>query len=417
MLSRAARHRLVVRTGSLRQPRGSSPLPTLDSNGKDFTMRQIFGYFCWCRQVSLASVASATRHELHILGSNRPPTHKAGLLAFSADEKGPDEMDDDLDKGATMSAMPSLNLSWAADMLFPGNPALGILDYKVIRGDRDKALNWIHSEPGQDWLKDAEQYFLMCFGINGPMYFDPNSFEAVKPPKRPDGFMAYAGPWDKEFKRQMHRKSHYTERAWRRLNIGGYLADAVASVQCERVAAAMKLWKGDQAKWAKEEHLSAWHAVMPVFKAAGHPDPFGTRKTHAIELAGRLFEEVRAPLAYFKDVFDLARPEGTSVCGSLTPHLASPEHPSYPSGHAAWVWLIAHALGSHPALKCKADAMKAVANDVAYRRVIAGLHFPIDADAGKALAEGLFGLINDRSTNKRFDEFQALWDKAANELK
>jgi hypothetical protein len=80
---------------------------------------------------------------------------------------------------------------------------------------------------------------------------------------------------------------------------------------------------------------------------------------------------------YFKQAFPLPT-------GEKLPHLLYPGHPSYPSGHAtmayAWVFLIA---GFKPAYLPR---LEKAARQVAWNRVVAGLHFPTDGDGGRAFA-------------------------------
>jgi hypothetical protein len=87
------------------------------------------------------------------------------------------------------------------------------------------------------------------------------------------------------------------------------------------------------------------------------------------------------------------RPRPSQVCPALLPPVQVPGHPSYPSGHSTEAHLIARCLrdilghGEYSYLK---NDLEALANRIARNREIAGLHYPSDSRAGKALAESIF---------------------------
>lgn len=59
--------------------------------------------------------------------------------------------------------------------------------------------------------------------------------------------------------------------------------------------------------------------------------------------------------------------------------------PSYPSGHAADAWVFAYVLSKkHPHLSAKFEA---IAKKVSDSRIILGVHFPSDCEAGKVVAK------------------------------
>jgi acid phosphatase (class A) len=65
--------------------------------------------------------------------------------------------------------------------------------------------------------------------------------------------------------------------------------------------------------------------------------------------------------------------------------------PAYPSGHTAESLVLAEVLG----LLCpsKANALRDHANDIAWHRVLAGVHYPGDIDGGRALAMLMTGAL------------------------
>jgi len=95
----------------------------------------------------------------------------------------------------------------------------------------------------------------------------------------------------------------------------------------------------------------------------------------------------------FKHVFDVIRPHRRSAV--IQPMVLAPGYCAYPSGHATEAYFAAELLGllardpSYPSGSRRADSMSWQLNRLAFRiaenRVVAGLHYPVDAIAGQAL--------------------------------
>jgi hypothetical protein len=98
---------------------------------------------------------------------------------------------------------------------------------------------------------------------------------------------------------------------------------------------------------------------------------------------------------YWKREF--RRPRPVQVFPPLMPIILTPAHPSYPSNHSFQSHLIAHAVNSvfdGDAADAMHPQLFAMAARIAKGREIAGVHFPSDSDAGKHLAQDVFGLLN-----------------------
>lgn len=104
------------------------------------------------------------------------------------------------------------------------------------------------------------------------------------------------------------------------------------------------------------------------------------------------------------------RPDAAST--RIVPVIETPTHGSLPSGHATIATLMARLLTelmypqfglAHP----KALQLDRLARRIAFNRVVAGVHFPIDSRAGYALglqlAAHFIGLADGRGQPKRFD--------------
>jgi len=70
---------------------------------------------------------------------------------------------------------------------------------------------------------------------------------------------------------------------------------------------------------------------------------------------------------------------------NIKPAIATPRHPSYPSGHSTQAYTFALFLSYFD--KFNSDRYMQSASMIAHTREVAGLHFPSDTKAGKILAE------------------------------
>lgn len=106
-----------------------------------------------------------------------------------------------------------------------------------------------------------------------------------------------------------------------------------------------------------------------------------------------LLELITAETLYFvlREKREHARARPTQVRPRVGTTIPVPGHPAYPSGHAAQAHALAGALSRLSPL-C-ADRYRMTAAGVAYRREIAGVHYPSDTRAGELLAEALIDEI------------------------
>lgn len=105
-------------------------------------------------------------------------------------------------------------------------------------------------------------------------------------------------------------------------------------------------------------------------------------------LAARLERDIRAVVGPAKDHFDRPRPPHAdpAVRPSLPrPHASSR---SYPSGHATEAHLYAAVLGE--LFPERREALEAHARRLAWARILGGVHYPTDLEAGRHLAQTLF---------------------------
>jgi hypothetical protein len=305
-------------------------------------------------------------------------------------------MGDSFKPGKRERAAPALAMAWMPEIGFGGDPALGAVEYHVIHGDREHAFGWTRSKEGKDWLADAEQYFLLGFGIHGPqLSAAPKAgLHAAKGgefPQFPEK------KWDAEFKREAYRPGYFLKRSdWEDLNLDECINGVDPTVALAEVSRFMDQW--DQVKeCASSEHRSAALAVLPVILAGGISNPWKEKWTYTIELIGRLIEESLHPLAYFKLKFNVARP----VVLNKPAQLKVPRHPAFPSGHATQAMLVALVFGSLLKDEERMECMVCAARRVALHRVQAGLHYEMDTNAGFKLAERLTGALSRKAAFRR----------------
>lgn len=109
-------------------------------------------------------------------------------------------------------------------------------------------------------------------------------------------------------------------------------------------------------------------------------------------------------LAYFilERKKHFARPRPSEVDPMLKTVVANPPHASYPSGHAAQTHMIALILSDFDPRNKK--LYHGLADAVAHRREIAGIHYPSDTKAGRLLAEEILEkLLENRVFKKKYE--------------
>jgi acid phosphatase (class A) len=105
-----------------------------------------------------------------------------------------------------------------------------------------------------------------------------------------------------------------------------------------------------------------------------------------LEMAARVGEMVSI---WFKLRFNRARLQ--QVWPAFVPMLQSPGHASYPSGHMLQSRLIAKSLAQ--AVPEASNALLALADRIGRNREVAGVHFPSDTAAGRAIADAAFPML------------------------
>jgi acid phosphatase (class A) len=133
--------------------------------------------------------------------------------------------------------------------------------------------------------------------------------------------------------------------------------------------------------------------------------PGGAPATHQlIRIARRVGEHV---VMCLKEQYQQARP--SQVCPAIMPLIEVPAHPSFPAGHALQSHLISKCLEAAKRTRNQPQMLFHLSRRVALNRIIAGLHYPLDNEAGVVAAEKCFELLSEGK------QFKALLQDAQNE--
>ncbi|MEP7242332.1 MAG: phosphatase PAP2 family protein [Gammaproteobacteria bacterium] len=90
-----------------------------------------------------------------------------------------------------------------------------------------------------------------------------------------------------------------------------------------------------------------------------------------------------------KDYF--GRPRPFALDARITPVITKPMNPSYPSGHTTWARAVGLILADM--IPERRSELLARADEYAFNRVVAGVHYPSDVEAGKLAGTALAALL------------------------
>ena len=124
-----------------------------------------------------------------------------------------------------------------------------------------------------------------------------------------------------------------------------------------------------------------------------------------IRVARRVGEVV---VMCLKDRYREARP--SQVCPAIVPLLGPPVHPTFPAGHALQSHLISTCLYEAGRARNQRHMLFHLSSRIAENRVIAGLHYEADNEAGVIAADECFELL------KGGELFDDLLDDARKEV-
>lgn len=182
--------------------------------------------------------------------------------------------------------------------------------------------------------------------------------------------------------------------------------------QLELVAAYADL-RGDRAA----EIMSQLAPPLPFWGSVIGIRPARNKKTiQLLELAFSLAVHVEMR---FKHIFALTRPGEWSA--QIQPMISTPEHGSWPSGHATEAFIVAHVIeqlmraakpghAHDKGHKVLHEQLQRLASRIAVNRTVAGVHYPVDSAVGRMLGTVLGELFVARCQGGKIREhgFDAL---------
>lgn len=168
---------------------------------------------------------------------------------------------------------------------------------------------------------------------------------------------------------------------------------------CDRVVKAMALCDEQRLQLIKSQSGDWTNVVAPLVQLLPGANEPGVKWakdwTHLSLMLHVALSDLQCGLYMFKAYFMRGRPYQER--SSIVPVLDLPPHPAYPGGHAAQARTAALLLGAlftgdRDNAQLRDDLIKA-ADEVALNRVIAGIHYPTDSDAGRELADQFVPLL------------------------
>jgi len=155
-----------------------------------------------------------------------------------------------------------------------------------------------------------------------------------------------------------------------------------------------------------EDHRE-YAAVCQAILSSAHAEAVPAPRTRA--LLAHVEQDASLAVFHAKRRFGRARPHQLEP--RLRPCIAVPGHPAYPSGHALQGYLVARVLAL--IFPDRGEDLAAAGALIGREREIAGLHYPSDSAASRALGAALFARLE---SNPKFvaevDGARAEWQRA-----
>jgi acid phosphatase (class A) len=167
------------------------------------------------------------------------------------------------------------------------------------------------------------------------------------------------------------------------LDLTRLLPPAPANDSAETRADLEQMLKVQQTRSAAQSERARADVAATIYRlsdALGNPAGFNAR---SLPLTDAMFRKVLASELAVVGVAKkyYARPRPFLLDTKLEPLIEKPNDGSYPSGHSSWVRAVALVLADMvPERRAQIIAR---ANEYAYNRVVVGVHYPSDVEAGK----------------------------------
>jgi acid phosphatase (class A) len=150
-----------------------------------------------------------------------------------------------------------------------------------------------------------------------------------------------------------------------------------------------------------EGALKYWLGMLMI-------DPGNAPAAYELIRVGRRIGEV--VVMCLKHHFREARP--SQVCPAIVPMVDPPITPSFPAGHALQSHLISRLIEVADRPFVQPDMLYALSKRVAENRIIAGLHYPLDNEAGVIAANLVVDMLQTDDATRRCPQFRGLLEEA-----
>jgi hypothetical protein len=310
---------------------------------------------------------------------------------------------------------------WQADPDYFGRAAADtVFDYGPVFDQRKDAVEWLVTDPsGIQWDREASNRFLIIVDWGKAAKSAHPLCEPLDEHKplttdtdRPGGERFQQDSWsDSACTRHATSGKDAKELLFAPDKIHcPDIADIKKLGECDAVAKKAGEQPGSESLIRQQAH-GLGQALQPVLDVIG-VDPDKPEHAPWKDLIAQAAEPAEAAIFLEKRRHGRKRPwqscqnptapmfsQTHPVPGGTQPHLLYPGHPSYPSGHAAMVYLWAELIASfRPELT---DPLMGAAFQVSNHRVIAGLHYPSDIEGGRQLAVAMVKQIQLKDTDQK----------------
>jgi hypothetical protein len=290
-----------------------------------------------------------------------------------------------------------------------------VFDFGPAFDRRTAALDWIDTDEGELWAKQAVNHMLIASGEASTLKFPEKrpAWEHDNSEETPYQYLFPIDDWS-----LAAGNAHEPPRppVFLLLNIldnASLRCDAIkhgnTAAECAGLVTLQNNRTDEQEQQIRRQAQSQDHAVFDVLAAASI-DHALFASPDGRELINLVVDTVRPVVFIKKRRFMRARP--MHLCKALRPMFPKsegftdrlyPGHPSYPSSHATMAYVWAFLLQ-----RCGADPeglLPSIAQQIGRNREIAGIHFPSDTAAGQQLAASIVAQMFDKPTNSNYDWF------------
>jgi len=194
--------------------------------------------------------------------------------------------------------------------------------------------------------------------------------------------------WNPDYKDYLSQQAIWAKKDWKQSII--IPAPPGLEETAKEIEAIKKLRPLREKHQADIDHEIELDGIYERFFSVLNAGPY----THPrmAKFMSKVFDDATIVVFYFKDHFNRARPY--HYYPEIEATIDPPEHPSYPSGHAAQTYSLAFALAE--VFPDRRTDLETVAYKISINREIAGVHYKSDTEAGKTTAMQLVAQMKEQ---------------------